>query len=134
MMKKKNPIEEARRYVQNANDVLKENTTVDPETGLYEDPKYVRAAGNYLWLGALLALDAVFQVRKDRRTRVHIDDYLEAVSKRDRKLLGWVDSGYMVMHLYMNYDGIRDKKVCSQGFCLANQIIDRCAVLMPKAA
>lgn len=133
-MPKSNPIEEARRYVQNAHDVLTEKTKVKPETGSYEDPKYVRAAGNYLWHGVLIALDSVFQVRKDRRTRVHIDDYLEVISKRDRKLLDWVDNGYMVIHLYMNYDGITDKKVCSQGFCLANQIINRCAVLLPPTA
>ena len=132
IMKKKNPIEEARRYVQNAHDVLSEKTKLNVETGTYEDPKYVRAAGNYLWLGTLMALDAVFHVRKDRRTRVHIDDYLEAISKRDKKLLDWVDNGYMVMHLYMTYDGVKDKKVCAQGFCLAEQIINRCATLLPK--
>lgn len=132
-MKKKNPIEEARRYVQNAHDVLSEKTKLNVETGTYEDPKYVRAAGNYLWLGTLMALDTVFHVRKDRRTRVHIDDYLEAISKRDKKLLDWVDNGYMVMHLYMTYDGVKDEKVCAQGFCLAEQIINRCATLLPKS-
>ena len=133
-MKKKNFISEARRYVQNAKDVLNEKTHLNVETGMYEDPKYVRAAGNYLWLGTLLALDAVFDVRKDRRTRVNIDDYLEVISKRDKKLLDWVDSGYMVMHLYMNYDGVKDKKVCSQGFCLVEQIIDRCEKMLPKVS
>ena len=131
---KKNPIEEARRYVQNAKDVLKEKTKLNVETQTYEDPKYVRAAGNYLWLGVLKALDAVFDVRKDRRTRVHIDDYLEAISKRDKKLLDWVDNGYMVIHLSMNYDGIKDKRVCAQGFCLAEQIINRCEAMLPKAS
>lgn len=131
---KKNPIEEARRYVQNAKDVLNEKTKLNVETQTYEDSKYVRAAGNYLWLGVLKALDAVFDVRKDRRTRVHIDDYLEAISKRDKKLLDWVDNGYMVMHLYMNYDGVKDRKVCAQGFCLAEQIINRCETMLPKAS
>lgn len=131
---KKNPIEEARRYVQNAKDVLNEKTKLNVETQTYEDSKYVRAAGNYLWLGVLKALDAVFDVRKDRRTRVHIDDYLEAISKRDKKLLDWVDNGYMVMHLSMNYDGIKDKRVCAQGFCLAEQIINRCEAMLPKAS
>lgn len=133
-MKKKNPIEEARRYVKNAQDVLRDNTKVDPETEMYEDPKYVRAAGNYLWLGVLMALDAVFHVRQDRRKRVNIEDYTEAVGKRDRKLLDWVNNGYMVMHLYMNYDGIQDKDVCQKGFRLANTIIDRCEVMLPKSA
>lgn len=130
---KKDPIEEARRYVRNAHDVLVDNTKVNPETGSYEDPKYVRAAGNYLWLGSLWALDAVFHVRKDRRTRVNIDDYTEAIGRRDRKLLDWVNNGYMVIHLYMTYDGITDKKVCNRGFSLANQIINRCAILLPKS-
>lgn len=133
-MKKKNPIEEARRYVDNARKVLRENTKIDPETESYEDPKYVRAAGSYLWHGVLIALDAVFHVREDRRTRVHINDYLEAVGKRDRKLLDYVDNGYMVMHLYMNYDGIQNKDVCQTGFRLANTIIDRCEVMLPKSA
>lgn len=133
-MKQNNPIQEARRYVRNAHDVLNDNTKVDPKTGLYEDAKYIRAAGNYLWLGTLLALDAVFHVRKDRRTRVNIDDYLNAVGKRDRKLLDWVDEGYAVMHLYMTYDGVRNKKTCQAGFLLAKQIIDRCETLLPKSA
>ena len=125
-MIKKDPIAEARRYVQNAHDVLHEKTKIIAETNKYEDPKYVRAAGNYLWLGVLHALDSIFHVRADRRTLVNIDDYLEAIGKRDRKLLDWVNNGYMVMHLYMNYDGITDIKVCKRGFELANTIIDRC--------
>ena len=65
-MKKKHPIEEARRYIENAKKTLNENGQLNTETHRYEDPKYVRAAGNYLWLGVLVALDAVFEVRKDR--------------------------------------------------------------------
>ncbi|MBO7084094.1 MAG: DUF5618 family protein [Bacteroidales bacterium] len=125
-MKKKNPIEEARRYVDNAKKTLKENGELNPQTNRYEDPKYVRAAGNYLWHGVLIALDAVFNVRNDKRTRVNINAYEEAVSKRDIKLLGWVTDGYQIMHLYMNYDGIQSKKVCDNGFQIANRIIDRC--------
>lgn len=127
---KKNPIDEARRYVDNAKKTLNDNGKLNTETHQYEDPKYVRAAGNYLWLGVLMALDAVFQIRKDRRTRVNIDDYERAVSKRDKKLLSWVESGYNVMHLYMNYDGIQDKNTCDSGFRLANDIIDRCASML----
>lgn len=128
-MKKKDPIMEARRYVDNARLALT-NGNLDLETGMYQDEKYVRAAGNYLWLGVLMALDAVFHVRKDRRTRVDINDYTNAVGKRDRKLLSWVDNGYNIMHLYMNYDGIQSKTTCDDGFRIANQIIDRCAVMM----
>ena len=128
-MKKKDPIEEARRYVQNAHDVLRDFGDLNTETGRYEDPKYVRAAGNYLWLGVLMALDTVFMVRSDRRTRVNINAYEEAVGKRDKKLLGWVTDGYQILHLYMTYDGIQQKKTCDNGFVIANNIIDRCEAM-----
>ena len=129
-MKQKNPIAEARRYVDNARKTLNENGELDVELNRYDDEKYVRAAGNYLWLGVLMALDAVFHVRKDRRTRVDINDYRECVGKRDRKLLALMNDGYDVMHLYMNYDGNQSKGVCDDGFRLANTIINRCETML----
>ena len=60
-MKKKDPIEEARRYVDNAKETLRDKGEYNEELNRYDDEKYVRAAGNYLWLGVLMALDAVFQ-------------------------------------------------------------------------
>lgn len=129
-MKKKDPIAEARRYVENAKETLREKGELNTETKLYEDDKYVRAAGNYLWLGVLMALDAVFHVRKDRRTRVNINEYLDAVGKRDRKLLSFVNTGYNVMHLSMTYDGVQAKGVSDEGFRLANNIIDRCEMML----
>ena len=130
IMERKNPVEEARRYVDNAKKLLVENGELDVETRLYGDKKYVRMAGDTLWKGVLLILDAVFHVRKDRRTRVHIEDYVEAVNKRDGKLSKLVNTGYDTMHLYMGYDGIQDKNTCDSGFRIANDIIDRCAKLM----
>ena len=129
-MRKKNPIEESRRYVDNARKTLRENGALDTELNIYQDEKYVRTAGNYLWLGVLMALDAVFHVRQDRRTRVDIKDYLAAVGKRDKKLLALVNTGYDVMHLSMNYDGIQSKGVSDEGFRLANNIIDRCEAMV----
>ena len=129
-MKKKDPIAEARRYVDNASKTLKENGEYDVELKRYNDEKYVRAAGNYLWLGVLMALDAVFHVRKDRRTRVDINDYREAVGKRDRKLLRLMNDGYDTMHLSMNYDGNSVKDVSDSGIRLANTIIDRCEMML----
>ena len=129
-MRKKDPIDEARRYVDNARQTLEDNGEFNAELNRYDDEKYVRAAGNYLWLGVLMALDAVFHVRGDRRTRVDIKDYLAAVGKRDKKLLALVNDGYNVMHLYMNYDGNQSKGVSDDGFRLANNIIDRCAAMV----
>ena len=130
MKKKNDPIAEARRYVENARKTLRENGELDVELNRYDDDKYVRAAGNYLWLGTLMAIDAVFKVRKDRRTRVDINDYRDAVGKRDRKLLALMNDGYITMHLNMNYDGNPAKGVCDDGFRIANTIIDRCEMML----
>lgn len=129
-MEKKDPVEEAKRYVDNAKKLLVENGELDTDTHLYGDRKYVRMAGDTLWKGVLYLLDAVFHVRKDRRTRVHIEDYQEAIAKRDGKLAKLVYTGYDTMHLYMGYDGVQSKSICDTGFRLANEIIDRCARLI----
>ena len=126
---KKNLIEESRRYVENARVVLNEKGQLDVANNHYGDEKYVRSAGHYLWLAVLLALDAVFQVRKDRRTRVDVDDYQEAVGKRDRKLLTWLNSSYNIAHLSMGYDGELSKRICDEGFSVVNHIIDRCEAM-----
>ena len=126
------PIREARRYVANAHDVLKENGRLNVETGRYEDSKYVKAAGHYLWTGVLIALEATFHVEEEKKkrkgedNRVSVDDYTAAVAKRDYKMLGWVVDGYRIMHLCMGYDGIQNKRICTEGFQLANNIIGSC--------
>jgi hypothetical protein len=126
-MEKKNPIEEARRYVDNAKDVI-ENANYDIELKFYMDGKYVKMAGNTLWNGCLVALDAVFGIRK-YKGRPSIDKYKEMAAQRDRKLLAAIVKGYNIMHLSMGYDGTKDKTVCDAGFENANAIIDRCALL-----
>lgn len=131
-----NPIGEARRYVDNAKDTLRDSGRFNADTGRYEDPKYVKAAGHYLWSGILIALEAVFHVeeekkkRKGQDNRVSVDDYTVVVAKRDRKLLGWIVDGYQIMHLSMGYDGIQDKNICLRGFQLATEIIDKCETMM----
>ena len=125
-----NPISEARRYVDNAKQALQKHGQFNPEDKCYDDPKYVKAAGNYLWLAVLLALDAVFHV-KDMKSngRVDVGDYRTAVAQRDRKLLKSINNAYNILHLDMGYDGITNKVLCDEGFRLANDIIDRCATL-----
>ena len=124
------PIAEARRYVANAEEII-QKSKYDPETKSYRDKKYVRIAGDTLWKGCLIALDAVLQIRKGKG-RPSIEKYREAAAKRDRKLLQFVNNGYDVMHLSMGYDGTRGKKACDVGFEYANDIIDRCSLLLPE--
>ena len=127
-----NPLSEARRYVDNARQTLQEHGQFSPEDHCYDDPKYVKAAGNYLWLAVLLALDAVFHVKDSKKAgaRVDVADYKAAVNQRDRKLSKWVNEAYNIMHLDMTYDGISNKALCDESFRLANDIIDRCASLL----
>ncbi|MBP5556950.1 MAG: DUF5618 family protein [Bacteroidales bacterium] len=129
-MELENPIEEARRYVANAEEIIK-NSKLDPETNLYRDKKYVRIAGDTLWKGCLIALDAVLGVRKGKG-RPSIAKYQEAAAKRDRKLLQFVNTGYETLHLHMGYDGNKGKKVCDAGFDYANAIINCCELLYPN--
>lgn len=124
---KKNPIEEARRYVANAAENIAK-AEYDPETKSYLDNKYVRTAGDILWKGCLIALDAVLHVRTGKG-RPSVEKYKLAASKRDRKLLQFLNIAYNTMHLSMGYDGNRQRKVCDAGFEAANEIIDRYAML-----
>lgn len=124
---KVNPIEEARRYVSNAEENI-EKALYNPETKSYMDSKYVKTAGDILWKGCLIALDAVLHVRKGKG-RPSIEKYKEAAKKRDGKLLTAIVIGYDILHLTMGYDGTKGRKVCDAGFEYANDIIDRCAIL-----
>jgi len=126
-MEQENPIEEARRYVANAKDTIKK-ANYDPELNSYTDSKYIKTAGNILWSGCLIALDAVLQVRKGKG-RPSIEKYKEAAGKCDRTLLQYINLGYETMHLVMGYDGNREKEVSDAGFKRASLIIDRCALL-----
>lgn len=131
-MEQNNPIEEARRYVANAQEIIKK-ANYDPELKSYTDSKYIKTAGNVLWCGCLVALDAVLNVREGKG-RPSIEKYKEAAGKRDRKLLHFIMLGYDTLHLVMGYDGNKEKKVCDAGFERADAIIDRCALLYPGTA
>ena len=130
-MEQKNPIDEARRYVANAKEIIKK-ANYDPELKIYTDNKYIKTAGNILWCGCLVAMDAVLDIPRGK-SRPSIEKYKEAAGKRDKKLLAAIVGGYDTMHLYMGYDGTRSKIICADGFDFANTIINRCAILYPGA-
>ena len=105
-----NPVLEAQRYVKNAKNILLTNGKYDPETNCYQDPKYVKAAGHYLWNAILLILDAVFEVKTKQRPHPDVKDYRSEVVKRDRKLLTLLNAAYETTHITMGYDGNLSKK------------------------
>ncbi|MBQ5958077.1 MAG: DUF5618 family protein [Bacteroidales bacterium] len=125
-MEKKNPIEEARRYVENARELLNDKGELDYDTQTYMDRKYVKMAGNTLWNGVLLILNATFRISKSKGRRLSMDDYRRIVGQRDLKLLTLVNRGYDTLHLSMGYDGNQDKDICMKGLRIAGDIIDRC--------
>ena len=114
----------------NAKEVIKQANS-DHKYKMYLDGKYIKMAGDTLWKGCLIALDAVLHVRKCKG-RPSIERYKELSGMRDRSLLAAIVKGYDIMHLSMGYDGAKSKKVCDAGFEYANDIIDRCAILLPK--
>ena len=111
-MEQKNPIDEARRYVANAKEIIK-NANYDPKLKIYTDNKYVKTAGNILWCGCLVAMDAVLDIPRGN-SRPSIEKYKEAAAKRDKKLLAAIVGGYDTMHLYMGYDGARGRRLATK--------------------
>ncbi len=126
-----NPIEEARRYYENAHDVLKSNTT--KRDGMLSDSKFVKMAGHTLWAGCLIALNYALQLKPKKNQRLDINDYKAAAAKRDKKLLNYVLDGYSIMHLSMGYDGVKNVNVINGGFEVADKLIERCSSLAPSA-
>ena len=128
------PVAEARRYVENAENILKNHGQLDFETQLYRDRKYVRMAGNTLWNGVLLIIDAVFQVKTKSRSHPDVNDYRNEIGKRDKKLLALFNAAYETLHIYMGYDGELSRALGAEGIRLAKDIICRCEAMLKKAA
>lgn len=105
MAELKNPIKEAERYLQNARQILSEKGEKDGD--YYQDSKYVRMAGNTVWNGVLIALDAALNVRKNLKSGQHPDikDYQNAVAKADKKMTRPLQAAYLSIHQALGYDG-----------------------------
>ncbi len=131
-MEQKDPILEARRYLDNAKELLRDKAI--KEDNFYQDSKYVKLAGHAMWTGCMIALDYALGIKKQRGRRKDIDDYKEAASKADKKLLNYVVSGYNTMHLYMGYDGEKKVSIARDSIDTMNFIIDWCEHRMQGAA
>ena len=105
MAELKHPIREAERYLQNARQMLSEKAEKDGK--YYNDRKYVKMAGNTAWNGVLLALDSVLSVRANMKKgqRPEFNDYLEAISKIDKKMSRPLLATYESLHKALGYDG-----------------------------
>lgn len=92
---------EALRYIENGNDCLKK---AKKHGDYYDDPKYIKMAGNTYWNGVLIALEAKYKGRLPKG-RPSIEKYQEIVGKENRTMLKALNSAYNYCHLLMGYDG-----------------------------
>jgi hypothetical protein len=111
MAVKKNPIDEAKRYMDNAKQILSKNAGKMGET--YSDPKYVKLAGHAAWSGVLVALDGALDVRKSMKgnQRPDIKHYIDAVHRKDKKMSNYFIGTYDSLHKALGYDGNLNYKV-----------------------
>ena len=123
-MERKNPIQEAERYIENARHLLSEKAGKDGD--FYTDRKYVKLAGHAAWCGVLMALDAALKVREKMKKgqRPDIKDYQEAVSKVDKKMPRLLMNSYDTLHKTLGYDGNLSYKVVQYSLEEAMDIIN----------
>jgi hypothetical protein len=119
----KNPIKEAERYLENAREILSEKAGKDGD--YYNDKKYVKMAGDTAWKGVLVALNAVTDVcqKQKKGRRISIEDYQDAIYRKDRKMIKPLQSAYEVLHLLLGYDGNLNYKIVQQGLVLGKNMI-----------
>ncbi len=89
---------EAMRYVENAKECLKK---AGKDGAYYDDPKYVKMAGNTLWNAVLISLEK----RYPMHGRPDIIRYREIIGKESRTRLKQLNAAYTACHLNMGYDG-----------------------------
>ncbi|KQS31393.1 DUF5618 family protein [Dyadobacter sp. Leaf189] len=112
-------IEEARRYLANAKQILSEKAR--KEDGYFQDQKYVKMAGHTAYTGILLVLDEIFG--KKTRGRKDVDWYKQHLSQADKKMLNSFMTAYQVLHLDMAYDGAKSAALARLGLEEAEKLI-----------
>jgi hypothetical protein len=118
---------EAVRYMDNAKEMLQRAKKQDH--GWYKDEKYVRSACGIAYLGVLVALDAWLTLKgvrvPNKKKHATIDFYEYTVAKLDKKMLDYLHSAYLTLHI----DGYYRKDTCvktiESGFDAAYIIIDK---------
>ncbi|CUT03608.1 DUF5618 family protein [Candidatus Chrysopegis kryptomonas] len=116
-------IREARRYLANAKNVLKNSRVED---GFYRDVKYVKMACGIAYSAVLLAVDG-YLLKKGReikkKGRKSVEDYRRELGKLNKKMLDYFNAAYNILHLSGYYDGTNRVSVVSDGLEVAEEII-----------
>jgi hypothetical protein len=118
-METANYIAEAKRYIDNAKEILRDKA--NKKAGYYTDAKYVKMAGHTAYTGVLVALDGVFG--RKSRGRKDIDWYRQQTQQWNKKLLPVLNSAYETLHLFLGYDGAKDARIAQIGIDNAEKII-----------
>lgn len=124
MAVRKNPIAEAKRYMENARCILSEKG--EKKDGYYQDAKYVRMAGNCAWNGVLIALEATTDVREKLKKgqRLEFQDYQNALLRKDKKMNMPLLAAYESLHKALGYDGNPDYKIVTAALANGQKVID----------
>lgn len=112
-------IQEAKRYIDNAKEILREKA--GKEDGYYQDPKYVKMAGHTAYTGILLVLDNL--LGKKTKGRKDVDWYKQHLAQMDKKMLNSFLTAYQVLHLDMAYDGAKSADLARIGMEEAEKLI-----------
>ena len=122
-MKHENPYKEAMRYVENAEDDLKQ---AGKDGKFYIDEKYVKSACGIAYSGLLKGLDFFFDIKgvPKRKGRKSIEYYKDNLGKIDRKLLKELNAAYELLHLAGYYEGQLKIGAINEGFDSAVTIIN----------
>jgi len=118
---------EARRYIANAKQILKEKA--GKENGQYTDRKYVKMAGNTAWSGVLEAVETWLKskgIERPSRARPNIDWYTSQISKHNHKLNTHFVNAYEILHKYLGYDGTLKASISKSGLEEAEAVIALC--------
>jgi hypothetical protein len=102
------PFKEAFRYLDNAKECIAK-AKLDPVLKLYMDKKYVRMAGNTVWNGCLVALEAVFGAKSTMKNSLKNDFvvwqvYQEAYGKKGGNM-DFFKASYRKTHILLGYNG-----------------------------
>ena len=127
-----NPIDDARRYMDNAREILIEKA--GKKGTKYSDPKYVKMAANTAWGGVLIALDAALHVSDNLKPnqRVDIRDFFAASAKIDRGLAQDIKEAYDLLHKTLGYDGILNYSVVQESLKCGDILIKWCESRVSK--
>ena len=125
-------IAEARRYYNNAKQILSDQA--GKNEGFYKDRKYVRMAGNTVWNGVLIAMDAAYKVKnkKPADERVDYPDYQKEINKERNSIANIFASAYEHCHKFMGYDGVLSYKTVSNALEYADEIISFCELKLKQ--